>query len=224
MKSVLLLPFLLATALAPDSFSLAWQPKEGAANKYSLKMELDIYGGLGEYTATVTETISAVKPDRVTRTLTQSNYKMSLFGDEAEVADGDLPKYEQDLSLSGEIVEVRGDLTDASVYRLAALWAVRRPSGPVKTGESWTAEGKGDEAKGLAPFSATYKVEAKENDRVKASFDYKETKGASPSSSKGFVWFLTDGTVAKIEAEWTNATIPGLGQPVKGKVWYELVP
>lgn len=197
--------------------------------KYKLRMELAMFGDTAVYTATVTETITQVSPEGDYKvSLTQSDYKALIFGDEASIMESDLPKISYTFDNCGELKLVEGDLVNESVYRVAALWSFPLPNKEVAPGETWTYDRKGDATKGLVDSQIKYKVEPAENFGEKPctvlSYEMKELKGTEPAQSVGKLWIdQADGSIAKMEMKWTAAPIPGSPGPTSGTVTYERV-
>jgi len=216
----------ITLAVAQD-VSLAWSPKVGDTMRYSLKMEFSLFGDVAVYSAKVTDKVIEASPERTLVETTQTDYKVTVFGEEGSVNDKDMPKSQTAFAPNGDVVEVRGDLVNDSVYRMANLMAVRRPDKAVKVGDTWTREVKSDLKTGVLAAKATYKVEGeekvKEADAIVASFDYAESEGADPARSTGKVWFAkAGGAVLKVTSTWSSAPIPGAPSPVNGSYTLEL--
>ena len=138
--------------------SLAWKPKQGDTQTFALRMEFTLFGDVAVYTAKVHEKAAEVSADKIVVETTQSDYKVTLFGDEGAVSDRDLPKSQTVFAPNGDVLEVRGDLVNDATYRMANLSAVRRPEKPVKVGDTWEREVKSDVKTGVLAAMATYKV------------------------------------------------------------------
>lgn len=226
------LPVGVATAVAVialgQGVNLAWKPKLGATQTYALRMEFTLFGDVAVYTARVHEKIAEVGDQKVVVETTQTDYKVTIFGDEGAINDKDMPKAQTVFDAKGNVVEVRGDLVNDAAYRMANLSAFRRPDKPVAVGDTWTATVKADAKTGVLDAKATYKVDAEE--RVKdvpalvISFEYAESGGIEPARSVGKLWLSkADGAILKSEATWSSAPIPGAPSPVNGTVSLERV-
>ena len=215
-----------ALVFAQDA-SLAWAPKAGETHTYALHIEFSLFGDTAVYTSKVQEKVTEASGDRYTVETSQTDYKVSVFGEEGTVNDKDMPKAQTVFASNGDVLEVRGDLVNDAVYRMANLTAIRRPDKPVKVGDTWTREAKGDLKTGALSSKVNYKVEAEEKvgerDALAVSFDYTETEGTDPARSVGKVWFeKTGGLVLKVETTWSSAPIPGSQNPITGTMKLEL--
>lgn len=226
-RAAIALTIAAGAAVLAQEISLAWSPKQGDALTYALKMEFSLFGDIAIYTSKVTEKVVEAAPDKFVIETTQTDYKVTVFGEEGTVNDKDMPKAQTVFSLSGDVLELRGDLVNDAAYRMANLTAIRRPEKAVKVGDTWVREIKGDLKTGVLGAKANYKVEAeekvKEVDALVTSFEYLEVEGADPARSNGKVWFAKQGgRVLKVEATWTSAPIPGAPAPVNGSYLLEL--
>jgi hypothetical protein len=218
----------VAMVFAQDT-ALGWNGKTGDSHVYGLRIVFTFFGAEAVYTSKLTERVTEATPDHYVVEMTQSDYKATADGVEGAVNDKDMPKAQVVYALNGDVLECRGDLVNASVYRMANLTAVRRPDKAVKVGDTWTREIKGDPKTGVLAAKATYKIESEEKilerDALVASFEYGETEGIEPAKSTGKVWFAkADGTVLKVEASWASAPLPGMPNAVNGSYTRELVP
>lgn len=197
----------------------------GDEAKFQLKMELTLFGDQATYTADVLEKIGEVGADGYTVTLTQSNYRVFLFGDEATVNDKDLPVATQVFAKNGALTALRGDVTSANAYRLAAMRAVVLPASEVKEKGTWSAAFPADSTRGLMARQADYTWESTEKqlerDCAKVAIAYKETEGNEPTTAKGHAWIdLKTGQTLKLELEFENLVVPGGPGALTGKLSY----
>lgn len=218
---------LMSALVIAQDVSLAWAPKAGESHTYHLALEFSLFGDTATYASKVHEKVTEVGADRYTVETTQTDYKVSVFGEEGTVNDKDMPKSQTVFSMSGDVLEIRGDLVNDAVYRMANLTAIRRPDKPVKVGDTWAREVKGDLKTGTLSAKVTYKAEAEEKvgdkDALAVSFDYTETEGADPARSVGKVWFAKDGgLMLKVDTTWSSAPIPGSQTPVTGTMKLDL--
>lgn len=218
-----------AVIVAAQTVTLKRTPKVDETLKFKLRMEFGIFGDTAVYTSKLTEKITEVKPDgSYTVATTQSEYKVELFGDEGVVRDEDMPKQSITYTPDGDVVTVQGDLVNDSVYRIANLMAVRLPKEPVKKGDKWERTVAKNVDTGVFDAKATYTYTADEKvgdiDTVLAEFEYSEVAG-DPARSQGKVWLdKRDGTVVKLETNWSSAPIPGAPTPLTGSVILERLP
>ena len=217
-----------ATAIlaVAQGVTLKRSPKVGDVQQYKLRMEFGIFGDTAVYTSKLKETITEVKPDgSYTVASTQSEYKVELFGDQGVVRDEDMPKQSITYLPNGDVVSVQGDLVNDSVYRLANLMAIRLPTAEVKKGDKWERVVAKNVDTGVFEAKATYTYADDEKvgdaDTIRAEFEYVEVAG-DPARSQGKVWLdKRDGTVVKLETNWTSAPIPGAPAPLTGAVIME---
>jgi hypothetical protein len=220
------LSLVLAVLAVAQEVTLAWQPKVGDVQTFNLRMEFTLFGDTAVYTAKVHEKVTEVAPDRITVETTQTEYKVTLFGEEGAVSDKDMPKASTVFSPTGDVLELKGDLVNDAAYRMANLSAVRRPDKAVKVGDTWVREVKGDTKTGALSAKATYKVEAEEKltgvDALVCSYEYAETEGGELAQSVGKVWFAkATGLLLKSESTWSSAPVPGAPAPLNGTVTLE---
>lgn len=198
-------------------------PKVGDSQTFTMRMEFAIFGDTAVYTSKLVEKVSAVTPEgNYTVEATQSEYKVELFGDEGVVRDEDMPKQSITYTPTGEVVSVQGDFVNESVYRLANLMTVRLPKEPVVKGDKWERTVPKNVDTGVFDAKATYTYEDDEKiedvDTMRVTFEYAEVAG-DPARSDGKVWLdKRDGTIVKLETNWTSAPIPGAPTPLTGSV------
>lgn len=230
MKRLSWLCVLLVTALAVgQGAALQRKAKVGDTLKYKLEMNLLLFGDTATYTSTLTEKILSVETNgnyAVERS--QSNYKVEFGGEEGTVADEDTAKTVTTFTPSGEVVSIKSDLLNASVYRLAQMETIHLPGKEVKKDETWTYEVAADEKTGVAKAKADYKVVGEEkignHDCWQISINYLETESTPPASVTGNVWLdKADGSIVKLETAWNDAPIPGAPSPVGGSYKLERI-
>lgn len=219
--------FVAMLALA-QGVTLKRTPKVGDVQHFKLKMEFAVFGDTAVYTSKLTEKVTEVSPDgNYTITASQSGYKVELFGDEGVVRDDDMPKQSITYTPTGEVVSVQGDLVNDSVYRLANLMAVRLPKEPIVKGDKWERSISKNVDTGVFDAKATYTyvddLKVGETDAILAEFEYVEVAG-DPARSQGKVWLdKRDGSVIKLETNWTSAPVPGAPTPLTGSVVLERI-
>lgn len=220
----------LAVGLAAAAFmalaqglTLKRTPKVGDTKHFTLRMEFAIFGDTAVYTSKLTERVTEVTPEgNYTVESTQSDYKVELFGDEGVVRDEDMPKQSITYTPTGEVVSVQGDFVNESVYRLANLMAVRLPKEPIVKGDKWERSIAKNVETGVFDAKASYTYEDDEMvedvETIRVLFEYAEIAG-DPARSDGKVWLdKRDGSVIKLETNWTSAPIPGAPTPLTGSV------
>lgn len=204
-----------------DGVTLKRTAKVGDAIKYRLKADVEIQGMEANFTTLVTEKVSKVEANgNYVLESTQSEGKVSLSGQEMDV-----PGSTQTFTYkaNGEVVDIKADSVDSSVYRTANLTAFVVAEKALKVGDEWTHEIKKDEKTGVLPAKGTYKVEAEEKvgdfETYKVKFTTKETEGGdSAASCEGIAWInKKDGTMVKSEGTWKNVPFPGAPGPINAK-------
>lgn len=228
MKRLGLLLLLGAAALVlAQGVPIARTAKVGDVATYSLTITLNLFGDVAVYTSKVTEKVVEISATGdISVEKSQTDYKATMFGDEATVVDQDMPKPVYTHKPNGTLVGVKSELQVADVYRMAELEAVRLPEKAVAVGETYTIEVAANAKLGTHKAKSTYKIEAEEKvgtyDTIMASFTYAEQIPSDPAGSIGKVWInKADGSVVKLEAEWTNVPIPLAPAQTSGTVKFE---
>jgi hypothetical protein len=211
----------LASALTAD-YTLNYTPKVGTVTKYKMTGNFDFEGQEIMFTANVTNKVTKVNPDgSYTMEEAQTDAKVSFGGQEMEAPAGSPNMTTFDAA--GRVLDIQGDMVDASAYRTAAMSTFYKPSKAVKLGDSWTVDLKADEKIGTVESKATYTVEAEEQvgqwKTVRISYEVKEVSGSTPASSSGKIWIdPADGEMVKVEGVWKDVPVPGAPAPITGKV------
>lgn len=229
MKRFGVIGLMLATVMVlAQSGALVRKPKVGDTAKYKLEMNLSIFGDSASYTSTVTYKVTEATDEKYSVQMSQTDYKVQLFGDEGAVRDEDLEKPVFTYSPKGDVLGIKSDLMTDAVFRMAEMQAIHLPGKEVKKGDTWSVEIPENLKTGVVKSKADYKYEddAKigQRDALVASFTYAEQAGTTPASSIGKVWIdKTDGSALKIETTWTNAPIPGAPSPTSGSYLLERI-
>ncbi len=216
---------LLAAAVGAGAwvadYSFVYTPKVGAVTKYKMQGVFDFEGVEVTFSATgVNKVVKVLDNGNFTVEETQSDAKVVYGGTESEIpSGGTTTTYTAD----GRVIEIQGDSVDGSAYRTAAMSSFFKPGKPIKMGDSWTVEIKGDDKLGSVDAKATYTVEAEETvgawKCVRVKYDVKETKGQTPAGSTGKVWVsLDDGEMVKVEGVWKDVPVPNAPAPISGKM------
>lgn len=206
---------------------LVRKPVANQEIKYSLEINMALFGETATYTSTLTEKITAVEANgNYSVEKSQSDYKVELFGEEGSVSDSDLPKPVYTYTLTGELVKLKSDLQTESVYRMAQMEAIHLPNKEVKKDDTWVYEVPEDKERGVVKAKAEYKVTGEETvsntECWVVSLNYSEQSGTAPATVTGNVWLSkADASVVKLETSWNNAPIPGAQQPVGGSTKLE---
>jgi hypothetical protein len=225
------LAIVAATALAFAGFqdyNLKHPAKEGEVFKYKMTGELSVMGQSVQ--------MSAIMTNKTTKVGTDGNYvveskmseaKIVLNGSEMDLGDqpGSTTTYKPD----GTVVDVQGESVEAGGARMANLTSFIISEKPVKVGDSWTSEVKGDSKKNTVDVSGKYTLEAIEKldsgEAAKVSFESKEKAGDTPATISGTAWIdVKSGNPVKVENTWKNVPIPGAPGPVDGKMTMTLIP
>lgn len=212
----------VAAFAVQDGVSLKRTAKVGDTATFRLKADVEIGGMEANFTAKVVEKVAKVESNgNFTVDSTQSEGKIMFGGQEMEA-----PEMSQSFTYkaTGEVVDIKAENTDSSVWRMANLQSFVVPDKAMKVGDEWTIEGKKDEKTGAVATKGTFKIEAAETvgkyECMKVKFNVKETEGGdAAASAEGFSWVnKKDGTLAKVEGKWINAPFPGAPGPINAKI------
>jgi hypothetical protein len=211
----------VAAFAAQDAVSLKRVAKAGDTAKYRLKADVEVQGTEATFSALVTEKISKVESN--------GNYVVESAQTEGKIVFGgqemEAPASTQTFTYkpNGEVVEIKADSVDSSVYRTAHLTSFIIVDKAIKTGDEWTHEVKKDEKTGAVAAKGTYKVEGSEKigdfETFKIKFATKETEGGDTAAvCEGISWISKkDGTLVKSEGTWKNVPFPGAPGPINAK-------
>lgn len=211
----------VAAFAVQDGIALKRTAKAGESIKYRLKADVDLGGTEAAFSTLVTEKVSKVESNGTyVIESSQSDGKVSFGGQEME-----MPASVQTITYkaTGEIVEIKAEQVDASVYRTANLTSFIVGDKPVKVGDTWTTEIKKDEKTGAAAAKGTYKVEAEEKigdyECYKVKYSTKEVDGGEAAAvSESTSWISKkDGSMVKSEGTWKNMPFPGAPMPINAK-------
>ena len=218
----LIVAALSVAALAiQDGVSLKRVAKAGEAIKFRLKADVEVSGVEANFSTLVTEKVTKVESNgNYVLESAQSEGKVSFSGQEME-----MPASTQTFTYkaNGEIVDIKADTVDASVYRTAHLTSFVVADKAVKVGDEWTTEVKKDEKTGAVAAKGTYKVEGEEKvgafECFKVKFANKETEGGDAAATcEGVSWVnKKDGSLVKSEGSWKNVPFPGAPGPINAK-------
>lgn len=217
----------LSAIAGAQSFTLKRVAKVGETMKYKLTAEADFGGQAIQVSGTTLDKVVKVNDNGdIVVESTQSSMKVSVAGQEMEIPDQ--PGTTTTYKATGEVVEIKGEQTDASAYRMANLNVVKSPTGEIKVGDKWTYEVKADSKTGAAAGKAEYELLGSEKvgswDSLKIKWTFKETEGSDPASSSGTVWIdAATGALVKAVGEYKNAPIPGAPGPISMKFTLERV-
>lgn len=205
-----------------DGFNLKRAPKAGDSVTYKLKADVEVAGTEANFTAKVVEKVTKVEANgNFQLESSQSEGKISFGGQEM---DADPSTQTFTYKPTGEVIDIKSDKLDASMFRMANLQSFVVPDKDLKVGDEWTIEGKKDEKTGAVNTKGTYKIAGEEKvgdyDTLKVTFSVKETEGGdSAASAEGITWISKkDNTMVKTEGKWLNAPFPGAPGPINAKV------
>jgi len=210
--------------------ALVRKPTQGETLTYALEMNMILFGESATYTSTVTEKVIQIEANgNYAVEKSQSDYKVELFGEEAQVNDSDLAKPVYTYTPTGEVVAIKSELLNADVYRMAQMEAIHLPNKEVKKDDTWSYDVAADKERGTVKAKADYKVTGEEkigeHEVWTVSVNYAEAEGTAPITASGTVWLSKkDSTVVKLELSWNNAPIPGSQSPVGGSTKLERKP
>lgn len=210
-----------AVAFAAQGILIKRTPKEGDVFKYRIKAEIEIAGTNATFSGLTTEKVLKVAADGTYEIeSSQSEGKAVFGGQEMEIPDqgASVTVYKP----GGEVVELRGNETNANSYRMANLNNLFEPTSEVKPGDTWTREIKGDAKTGSVDATAKYKFVGEEKigskDALKIEANFAE-KGGDGAKSDYTIWLdKADFTMLKTAGKWINVPMAGAPAPLNGTV------
>jgi len=225
------LSLLVAVAVAAqDAVKIAWTPKVGFTQNYTLKFTgtgLNIPGMTGDLsvTGTVVHKINEIKSDGHIIVEEKQSDVVIKIGDQEMPNPGAKVITETYTYLpTGEIIESKSDSTEGDQNaRLEESNAFVFPANPVKVGDTWKRTGKANSARGIFDNESTYTYQGTDTvDGVacyKIGVDFKETGAPTNMTGTGTFWINTaDGELAKAEESLKNVELPGLPNPFNAMV------
>jgi hypothetical protein len=128
----------------------------------------------------------------------------------------DLPAVSAKYSALGDILDVTAPSDDQLAGFVASLTMLRFSDKPVKIGDSWDFETKGNSATGLMAMKAHYTLEGTEKmygvDSLKVMIDLAQQGSGGAAKSKGEIWIdPTTGWTVKADLTWSDFPAPGGG-------------
>jgi hypothetical protein len=210
-----------AVALAAQGILIKRTPKEGDVFKYRIKAEIEIAGTNATFSGLTSEKVLKVAADGTYEIeSSQSEGKAVFGGQEMEIPDqgASVTVYKP----GGEVVELRGNETNANSYRMANLNNLFEPTSEVKPGDTWIREIKGDTKTGAVDATAKYKFVGEEKvgskDAIKIEANFAE-KGADGAKSDYTIWLdKADFSMLKTAGKWINVPMAGSPAPLNGTV------
>jgi hypothetical protein len=185
--------------------------KVGEGTRYRMHVELT----MGEAKATISglTTLKALKVNA------DGSYDIESSHSEGkvEMEGATYPRQEPPMTTShnanGDVLSLKGEKIDSSVYRMANISAFRTPDKAVKVGESWVRELAANPKTGAVAAKATYLFEGTETvggvKAIKLKYTYAESGPAVPATAEGYMWInQDDASVVKSEINVTNAPLP----------------
>lgn len=211
-----------------QDYSLKRTAKQGEVFKYKMSGELDVMGqSVG---------MSAILINKTTKVEANGNYVVESSQTEGKISingsDMDLPSQGATITTykpDGTVLDVQGEGVEMGGYRMANLLSTIMSDKPMKVGDEWTSEVKGDTKKSTFDVKGAYKFVALEKvdsgDAAKISFELKEQGGETPGAISGTAWVeLKTGNMVKMESTWKDVPVPGAPTPISGKVNMILLP
>lgn len=212
---------------AVQEFSLKRTAKEGEVFRYQMTGEMELMGqSVGMKAVTVNKTIKVEANGNYVVESSMTEGKISINGGEMDMPEqaGTTTTFKPD----GTVLDVKGDGVDQGGWRMANLMSAVVPDRPLKVGETWTSEIKGDSKKMTVDVKGTYTFEALEKgdwgDMARIKYELKEVSGDSSASMSGTAWVETKtGNMVKMDSVWKDVPIPGAPAPVSGKMSLQLL-
>ena len=144
----------LALATLQD-YTLKHAPKVGEVTKYKMSGELSVMGQTVQMTAIMVNKTTKVEDSG--NYITESSMtegKIVLNGSEMDL--GDQPATTTTFKPDGSVVEVTGEAADIGGSRMANLTAFVVSEKPVKVGDTWANDMKGDTKKNTVDAAGKY--------------------------------------------------------------------
>ncbi len=214
---------LAVVAMAQDTAVIEWKPKVGETTKYRIAVNANMDAGMGPmditFTSIMTERILKIEDNKnVTVESTQSDFGLYVGGqDMSSMMSGQVIKALTVMKPNGEVVKRSSEGgNEMENPRMEEMMVTLYPDKPLRLGDSWTREVKGDTSKGTVDAEATYKYEGKEKigdwDCYKISYTYNEKRGRAPMSAKGTIYIAVEnGTMVQSDMSVQNVEFqPGL--------------
>lgn len=224
--SILALAVIAGSAAMANSYgaSFAYSPKVGDVMRYKSTAKFNMSGMDGTATFTDRQKVTAVEDGVVTIESTQEDGMILIMGQEMPM--GTLTGVLK-MKMNGVVTSAEGD-DGFGDMRMANIGSFIRPDKEVEQGDSWTHKFPGDTKVGTVNAEATFKYIGEENAlneaAYKVEFEYKETEGTYPASSKGTFWISkANGQVLKSVATWKDVPVAGAPEPINADVTTELM-
>ena len=223
--SVLSASALIASAYCADVL-LKRSPQLGDESKFHLRAEFEIFGQQSTFTSTLLSKVVKIDEKGQIETEDKQTGSKIKFGDSEQ----DVPESKSaDVTVTnskGEILEIRGELTDPDTYRMAQLTTITFSDKAIAMGGTWKVDAVANKRLGTPSSTCTYKLDSMAKigvwDTAVITYEYKETSGAAPASASGKAWInLKDGATVKLESKLTKAPMPGSPQPLDLKLMLE---
>jgi hypothetical protein len=211
---------LAATSLliaAQDTHKVAWNPAKGAKTKFQVEMasQLDIGQGPMALLATlvIENEIKDVSDEKITILSATTSHNLTL--DQQDVTemwpgqDGISVPINRTFDKHGVLL-TSDSKSPLDNPRFEQLRVLPFPEGPVKVGDTWTREYKGDKEKGVPPSRGKFTLDGVEDLDGKAAFRikfaYSELEGEKPMGALGTSWIdQTTGEMIKTDSDINDA-------------------
>lgn len=201
-------------------YTLKRTPKVGDEFKFNLKADLTTASGPVNLTGVVVEKVVKVDADGTYSVEeSQSGGKIKMKDYELDIPSTAPAKSRY--KPNGEVIEFISE-QGIPELRSATLDVFRQPDKPVKVGESWTWDSKGDAKLGTVNVRGIYTLVGEETIAGKACVKIRqvvsETEGSEPASKESTIWLeIATSTYVKLVSKWTNVPMSG-GTPISGTV------
>lgn len=214
---------LAVVAMAQDTALIEWKPKVGDSTKYRITVNASMDAGMGPmditFSSIITERILKIEDNKnVTVESTQSDFGLFVGGqDMSSMMSGQVIKALVVMKPNGEVVKRSSEGgNEMENPRLEEAMMTLYPDKPLRVGDSWTREVKGDTSKGTVDAEATYKYEGREKigdwNCYKVAYTYTEKRGRAPMSAKGTIYLAVENG-ALVQSDMTVQNVefqPGL--------------
>lgn len=221
--------WLVALAPAQEEYTLKLQVKEGDAFKYRFTMELTFGEQSAVVTMNMTSKVIKVEADGNVIIESSSSDGMVKFG-EQEMPIPPSPATKTTFKPNGAPIKVEGGSSPDGSLRMARLNSHFFPDKPVKIGDKWNAELKGE---GSAPaIKADFELVAKEKigdmDALKIKFTIQEVGEnavGGAATITGHTWIdPKTGMLVRMNASVKGMPAEGAPMPLDGTITMERIP
>lgn len=231
MKKIYAVAVLALAAVAfagAQDVTLKRTAKVGEVFKYKMTGTMEVMGqSVGLTAILINKTTNVEANGDYTVESSQTEGKINFNGSEMELPSQGSTS--TTFKADGTVLDVKGEGVEMGGYRMANLLTAIVPEKPVKAGDTWTSEVKGDTKKNTVDVKGNYKFDAIEKtdagEAAKVTYDLKEVGGEAPATVNGTAWIdVKTGNLLRVTNTWKDVPVPGAPTAVSGKMEMVLIP